>query len=475
MKLKKQQLGHAAILFVMCIPILFGVFTLASDGARALQSKARLEDAAESAILAVSAYGEIDNKSTQVGKDYIKHYMNDIDSIVDINLKKLECSEIPECAHPENGKPFSEYRISGQTKHISWFPGDDISIGFGKSFNITGSSKARKYQGSQPMDITFVLDFSRSMTFDWAGHDPDDDDDDDDAPIPGGGENTNRKHHSSFTPPSRLESLQHVVETLTDQLQIYNDAVAGTDEPIHRIAMTGYNRRTINKDSYGKEIVRDQRIIKHKGDSDLDDKVDFDKTIKKQFFPKGKASRSPDDKASFYDINYTSDFKSFNKQLNKFKANGGTASLQGILRASQIVSYHQTSDGGEANPRQLIIIISDGEDYKDYLSQAKTLVNRGMCDNLRNAITGGEVSADDNNKDKIEFSGGESLGLPTNTGEEPSVRIAMIGIGDDYNIHNNKGLLNCVGEDNAFSANNEDDILSLIMSLVSEEVGHLAQ
>lgn len=44
MKLKKQQSGHAAILFVMCIPVLFGVFTLASDGARALQSKARLED-----------------------------------------------------------------------------------------------------------------------------------------------------------------------------------------------------------------------------------------------------------------------------------------------------------------------------------------------------------------------------------------------------------------------------------------------
>ena len=95
--------------------------------------------------------------------------------------------------------------------------------------------------------------------------------------------------------------------------------------------------------------------------------------------------------------------------------------------------------------------------------------------NLTNAIEGGPVSADDNSADKIEFSAGNSHGLPTNTGEDPSVRIAMIGFGDGYDIHDNTGLLNCVGEENAFSAKNKDEILNLIMSLISEEVGHLAQ
>ena len=96
MKPIQKQQGHAAILFVMCIPILFGVFTLASDGARALQSKARLEDAAEAAVLAVSAYGEEDATSTQTGKDYIGHYLYDMDNLVDIKVEKLECSEIAE-------------------------------------------------------------------------------------------------------------------------------------------------------------------------------------------------------------------------------------------------------------------------------------------------------------------------------------------------------------------------------------------
>ncbi|MBB1314743.1 MULTISPECIES: TadE/TadG family type IV pilus assembly protein [Aliivibrio] len=462
MKLKKQQSGHAAILFVMCIPVLFGVFTLASDGARALQSKARLEDAAEAAVLAVSAYGEEDPVSIQTGKDYVRHYMPDMESLVEIKVEKVECSEIPECTADDNDRPFVEYRVSGRTKHESWFPGNDKTVGFGDHFDVTGSSKARKFQSSQPMDITFILDFSGSMNYDWKGHAPSDMPEE--SPnIPG-----------RFSPPSRLSDLKEVVQMVTDELQAYNNTTTG---PKHRVAMTGYNRRTVNKANSGKFIVRDQRIIKKKGEYDKDDVVDFTKTIKQQFKPKGEAGRIPngDELAEFNDINYSSDFVAFNNQVKTFEAYGGTASLQGILRASQIMSYHLTKDGEEANPKQLVIILSDGEDFGHYLGQAQKLVNKGMCTNLTNAIEGGPVSADDNSADKIEFSAGNSHGLPTNTGEDPSVRIAMIGFGDGYDIHDNTGLLNCVGEENAFSAKNKDEILNLIMSLVSEEVGHLAQ
>lgn len=462
MKLKKQQSGHAAILFVMCIPVLFGVFTLASDGARALQSKARLEDAAEAAVLAVSAYGEEDDVSKQTGKDYVAHYMHDMSNLVDIEVEKLECSELPECTADDNDRPFVEYQVSGRTKHRSWFPGNDVTVGFGESFDVTGMSKARKFQSSQPMDITFIIDFSGSMNYDWEGHAPPDMAEE--VPnVPG-----------RFSPPSRLSDLKDVVQMVTDELQAYNNSTTG---PKHRVAMTGYNRRTVNAGSGGKFIVRDQRIIQSTGQYDKDDVVNFSKTIKQQFKPKGKAGRIPngDELAEFNDINYTSDFGSFNKSVKGFKAYGGTASLQGLIRASQIVSYHITKDKEEANPKQLIIILSDGVDQGHYLGQIQKLVNKGMCTNLRNAIEGGPVSADDNNADKIDFSGGYSSGLPTNTGEDPSVRIAMIGFGDGYDIHANTGLLNCVGEENAFSANNKDEILNLIMSLVSEEVGHLAQ
>ncbi|MDD9157949.1 pilus assembly protein TadG-related protein [Aliivibrio sp. S4TY2] len=459
MKPIQKQQGHAAILFVMCIPILFGVFTLASDGARALQSKARLEDAAEAAVLAVSAYGEEDVTSTQTGKDYIGHYLYDMDNLVDIKVEKLECSEIAECTADDNKRPFVEYRVAGRTQHLSWFPGNDVTIGFGESFDVTGSSKARKFQNSQPMDITFVIDFSNSMNWDWEGHGPTGSNPSIDGPMVG---------------PSRLNELKDVVRMVTDELQIYNDTTAG---PKHRVAMTGYNRRTVNKGN-NKLIIRDQRITTYKPEGyDAGDIFHAQKTINKQFFTKGKASRVPngDEEAEFFDIMYTSDFSSFNHDISEFKAGGGTASLQGIIRASQLLTYHITDDEEEANPKQLIIILSDGEDVLHYLTQMQKLVDLGMCENLINAVEGGPITADDNNADKVDFSGGYSIGLPTNTGEDPSARIAMIGFGDGYDIHDNTGLLNCVGEENAFNATDKEDILNLIMSLVSEEVGHLAQ
>ena len=64
MKGLRKQSGHAAILFAMIIPGWFGLFTLASDGARAIQTKARIEDASEIAVLAIAAHND-DNKNSQ--------------------------------------------------------------------------------------------------------------------------------------------------------------------------------------------------------------------------------------------------------------------------------------------------------------------------------------------------------------------------------------------------------------------------
>lgn len=458
MKYKKQQTGHAAILFVMCIPVLFGIFTLASDGARALQSKARLEDAAEAAVLAVSAYGEEDSVSMQIGKEYIAHYMPDMSALINIQVEKRECSDLPECVMNDDGRTFSEYQVSGRTRHLSWFPGNEVTAGFGNAFDVTGLSKARKYQSSQPMDITFILDFSGSMNCNWEGY----------------GEGSCPLGDKKPLGETRLEALKDIVQLVTDDLQKYNDLQPTLK---HRVAMTGYNRRTINSDASGKLVVRDQRIVTKMGKYDKDDVVDFNKTLRRQFIVKGASKRVPngDELAKFHDILYTSNFVKFNRLVRSFKANGGTASLQGVIRASQFLAYHIAEDKLPAHPKQLVIILSDGEDWNHYLPQMEKMVNLGLCDNLRNAIEGGRVIADDNPNDSVKFVNGYSSGLKTSTGEDPSVRIAMIGFGDGYDIHANTGLLNCVGEDNAFSANNKDEILSLIMSLVSEEVGHLVQ
>lgn len=430
----RKQSGHAAMLFAIMIPVLFGVFMLGSDGARALQTKARLEEASEAAVLAVSAKDEQDH---QLAERYIQHYLYDMDSILDIEVKKLGCDEIPECiAATERGEArYFEYRVAGQSLHKSWFPGNDVIAGFGDSFNVTGSSKARRYQ-SQPIDITFIVDFSESMNDSWSG---------------------GRR--------SKLNDLKDIIEEVADELGAYNDLYP---EHPHRVALTGFNRRTINKDKNDNLVVRDQRVVSREGEYDKDDTVNFNKTIAQQFIVKGEASRVPngDDDARFYDLYFTTDFSSFTKKVKKFKAGGGTASLQGIIRAGQIVTSMSK------NQKQLIIILSDGEDWNHYAGQTNKLVSKGMCSNILNMVNGGKVSAD-NTHDDIEVIGGVSQGMMTPDGERMNARMAVIGF--DYELNKNVGLRNCVGRDNVYKAENKEDILNKILGLITEEVGHLAQ
>ena len=430
----RKQSGHAAMLFAIMIPALFGVFMLGSDGARALQTKARLEEASEAAVLAVSAKDEQDH---QLAERYIQHYLYDTVSVTDIKVQKLACDDMPECiAATERGEArYFEYRVAGRTQHQSWFPGTDVISGFGESFHATGSSKARRYQ-SQPIDITFIVDFSESMNDKWSGG----------------------RH-------SKLRDLKDIIQDVTNELGAYNELYP---EHPHRVALTGYNRRTTNKDEDGKPVVRDQRIISSMGDIDKEDKVNFNKTIDQQFVVKGKAGRIPNanEDASFYDIYFTTKFSSFTSQMRQFEAGGGTASLQGIIRAGQIVTKLAK------NQKQLIIILSDREDWNHYAGQTKKLVDKGMCSNILNMVNGGTVTAD-NEGDNISVVGGVSQGMKTPEGEPMNARMAVIGF--DYELNQNVGLRNCVGRDNVYKAENKDDILNKILGLITEEVGHLAQ
>lgn len=432
--LKKQQ-GHAAMLFAMIIPILFGVFMLGSDGARAIQTKARLEEAAEAAVLAVSAQ---DSADKTIARRYIEHYLYDIKKITSLNVERLSCESLIECQaglDKGNGRYF-EYRVSGQTQHQSWFPGQGVIVGFGEHFGVAGSSKARRYQGV-PVDVLFVVDFSGSMNETWKG-----------------GKKT------------KIEDLKDIIKAVTVELGKYNKLYPNRK---HRVAITGYNRRTINTASNGKLMIRDQRIVTKMGQYDKDDTVDLRRTITSQFKVKGAAQRVPnqDDLAVFYDIFYTSDFSSFNRQISSFKASGGTASLQGIIRGGQVAVALSK------NPKQLMIVLSDGVDWNHYVEQTTALVERGMCSNIKNMINGGRVTADDPN-DSIYVQNGFSPGKQTPSPYNEPMNMSMSVIGFDYPLDSNLALTKCVGRENVYKAENKDQILGQILSLITEEVGHLA-
>lgn len=72
----QKQRGQASILFALMVPGLFGVFALATDGARALQTSARLNDASEMAVLAIA--GLNDDNLGSGGVKLINSWPNDI-------------------------------------------------------------------------------------------------------------------------------------------------------------------------------------------------------------------------------------------------------------------------------------------------------------------------------------------------------------------------------------------------------------
>ena len=344
----RKQSGHAAMLFAMMIPAFFGIFTLASDGARALQSKARLEDAAEAAVLAIAAHNADNSGSSsgsainkKIASDWIGQYMQDMQTISDIKIKKLNCNDIAECKEGlENGEPrYFQYEIFAKTNHLSWFPGNDSTAGFGESFDVTGAATARKFQ-SESVDVMFVSDFSYSMNDTWSA-------------------GRNKKY----------VDLINIIEDVTVELEKFNKA---REIKPNRVGLTGfsfYTKATKNSSCYQDQYVR------------------WVSTTIAQIFDE-KTSSCKSYRGNFYDLPLTDNYAQFNNKLSRFKPvyNSGTASYQGIIRGAQMMD-----SASEPRPRRIIIILSDGEDSSQdgHDKKAKKLVAAGMCTKILSTLGAG--------------------------------------------------------------------------------------
>jgi len=344
----RKQSGHAAMLFAMMIPAFFGIFTLASDGARALQSKARLEDASEVAVLAIAAHNADNSGSSsgsainkQIARDWIGLYMQDMQAISDIKITKLECNDIAACMDGlENGESrYFQYEIVAKTNHLSWFPGNDSTAGFGDSFDVAGAATARKFQ-SESVDVMFVSDFSYSMNSTWSG-------------------GRNKKY----------VDLINIIEDVTVELEKFNES---TGIKPSRVGLTGfsfYTRAKNNSRCYQDQYVRNVNT-----------------TITQIFDEKTSSCKSY--RGNFYDLSLTENYAQFNQSLSRFKpvSNSGTASYQGIIRGAQMMN-----SVSEPRPRRIIIILSDGEDspQDNHDKKAKKLVAAGMCTKILSTLGAG--------------------------------------------------------------------------------------
>ncbi|WP_162062831.1 hypothetical protein [Vibrio taketomensis] len=143
----------------------------------------------------------------------------------------------------------------------------------------------------------------------------------------------------------------------------------------------------------------------------------------------------------------------FLNEIKYFRPTGGTASYLGLIEGTKLLL------GGQ-NEKRLLIILSDGED-----SPGHTPVNK-------KGPHGGSPSYKSiGEKLMINHKLCESI-LGKLEEDEKEATIYLIGF--DYKKGStNKALDTCVGEDNIFYAENKEQILNKILSLIAEEIGHL--
>ncbi|CAM3794575.1 von Willebrand factor type A domain protein [Vibrio aerogenes CECT 7868] len=446
------QRGHAAMLFAMMVPVLSGIFILGTDGARALQYKARMMDASEAAILAISAHAASNSgeqgsdENRQIAADFYAAYFPDLGietpaDMARLQVVRLNCEQIDACRNSD-GPRFFQYQLSARLSFPSWFPGNDAIVGFGETIDVSGDSTSRKYQ-SNAIDVMLAADFSGSMDDYWDG-------------------GTKRKY----------QDLIDIVLDVADELDAFNSlnipgktntlGIAPYSHYVRRRAGSercNNKRRTISQGLGHVEHLRFQR----------NRQVDYPDTISKmQTLPYTEDDICAVNYSTvgyFHSIPLThyinsghNNAESFITQIRRFWPKGGTASYLGLIE-----SYKLLQSG--TNSKKLLIILSDGVDTGNYTPIGRT--GPRWTREWRNTYAGigNHLVIDYGLCEKIK----SNLSVDGDTAE-----IYMIGF-DYQQGKTNTALDECVGEDNIFYARNKTEILNRILSLVAEEIGHLKQ
>lgn len=494
----KQQRGIAAIAFVIIFPIFFGFFALTIEGTRYLTDSARLSDVVESASLAVAA--SVDHSST-AEQTLVQNYIHatEPDAAVDpadITITSHSCEQVygSECGtagvYDKNGLNFNEYRVTVSSQFSSWFPKNTVRIGFDKNQTLVNTAVARKYQQNF-VDIAFVTDMSSSMLDDFGGRQK--------AKyagvidiltnimnvltkynnlsknnsVDGSSYKTNhvavvpyddvnkkingttllyykyRYNYGSFSQSvasSSLDTLSPVfsVNELNNDNknmhQHYPNGVPTLDsaEPNKRDIQEylGWTRGSYSwQYSWGYDAWSP-----HSDDGISDAQQTWNYKIRNYIGCSNSNSwywlRKCRYTGYFYNIGLTDNFSPVESKIDNFFPSGDTSSSQGVIPAAEMLLNKSTG-----NKSNLIIVLSDGQDTDDGLSQR--YYDNGLCQYLRQQFTS----------------------------KNQSLKIAVIGF--DYDASQNPGLAECADSGNIFNATDYNAIYSKILDLITEEIGHL--
>ncbi|MBF9002234.1 MULTISPECIES: vWA domain-containing protein [Vibrio] len=442
MQLKNKQHGHAAMLFAMLIPLLFGVFILGTDGARALQDKARLEEAAEMAALAIAGQsGSTDDAHDEMASNYIQYYFPYAE-VTDIETHDIACEDNTDCDPSASASErFFEYTVAAKISQPNWFSSDTIETSFGDNLTVGGYSSARKYQ-SKTVDIVLVSDFSSSMF-----------------------------NSVTSARDAKYIELKDIISEVSETLEEYNEK---TNTNKNTLSFVGFNSYVYGPSSisgtktattssttktksysgypyYSYLVCKSDEINKYGNPHPKEDgwctnsydDIDFSSTVSHifssddYFLPTSTQSSQN----VFYTLDLTSDFESFNNTISGFEPDGTTAFYSGLIRGAQIANQG-------SNPRRLIIILSDG--MNTHTDITDTLIANDLCSTITDHLNS----------------------LKTVSGDTVKSRLFAIGFG--YKVSSYPQMGECVGDDNVYDATDSDSIKDKILELIAEEMGRLS-
>ncbi|MTI15566.1 vWA domain-containing protein [Sansalvadorimonas verongulae] len=328
--MRQPQQGIAIILFLLLLPVIFGLMVLGIEGGHKLRDKARLGDAVEVAALAMSARPpDTPEQNRKLVKSIINTMVSDLNN-VSVSLHTVACPDNPDCNHTDSSKKFTEYQLKVSGAHRNWL-GQETPLGFNSAVTLGSKATARKNHG-EAIDVFFVADFSSSMGGPW------------------------RRVIKIDMLKGILTQAAHKLEGFT---RLETDPQKKNTIALIPFSLSTYEYVPGMNESFAVNNIHTLWPLRS--------------------LPDLLVEKEPDtsDPGSFHTIHPTTSAQKIEDKLKAMKPHGATASFEGIIRAAQLALKTN-------NAKRLIIVLTDGEDsYKDIHQQ---LVEHGYCKTLTSAV-----------------------------------------------------------------------------------------
>lgn len=153
--------GAVLLMFALILPIYLSFCALAIDAPLALIKKARLSDGLNEAVLAIAAVNnrgidaDSDRQNQQILHNYLRIYMPK----ANIDLTNLDVQAIT-----DNINGSVRYHALAEVDIETLLPLEHVGLpSFGQNIALGNSGNVIKLSRPEPVDMIFVVDFSRSM------------------------------------------------------------------------------------------------------------------------------------------------------------------------------------------------------------------------------------------------------------------------------------------------------------------------